>query len=431
MSFDTLVKQTPAWSDYRAFEAYYEGKRRLQALGVNLPPQVRVLEMVVDWPRIVVEAMSERLHVDGFTVAGAEQAPDEFLRWWRANRMQSVSSLVHTEALVQGLAYIIVGEELVDGVPQWNAVTRDRVRCRLDDVTGEPVEAARFFNLDGEQLAAHYEPHLTTFYGKTRDGRWVVSEKRETPFSRPPVVPVVNRSRLRGRGGRSEMVDVMGYTDACSRSLTNLQIGQELLALPQRYMLGGQKGGFRDAAGNELTSWEVYIGHLMTGPENAKVGQLPGADLSQIHATVRLYAGFVAGSSGVPLSSLGIGTEANPASADAVIAYSNRHVKKAELKQVAFGDAYEQVMRLGAELVGDPDLVSAAASLETTWRNAATITTMETAQAAVMLVQNRIIPPAIARDMIGLTAEQKRVAAEWDRSDPLGNVSVFNASESA
>lgn len=431
VSFEKLVRVYPDLVGYERMEAYYEGKHRLDALGVSLPPNVRVLEMVVDWPRVVVEALVERLHVDGFTV-DADEAPTEFLRWWRANGMPANSTLLHAEVLTQGIGYVIVGETPVDDQPQWTVATRLGIAAHVNEVSGEVVEAVRRFQIGKENWAVHLEAGRTTYYARTRYRTWVKASPAagmpasvRTPFSRPPIVPVVNRGRILARQGRSEMQDVIGYTDACSRSLTGLQIGQELLAMPIRYLLGGKGEAMKGPDGRLKTQWEVYLSHLLTGPADAKVGQLDGADLSQIHATVRLYAGLVAGSTGLPLSSLGVGTEANPASAEAVNAYSARHVKKAELKQTVIGDAYEKVLRLGAELVEDRELIEAASEVETRWRNAATITTMEVAQSATMLVGAGIIPPEVAWDMLDLTAAQRRLAEQWVRSDVLRQQGAF------
>ena len=42
-------------------EAYYNGERRLAALGVSLPPNVRVLEMPVRWGKLSVDILVEAL----------------------------------------------------------------------------------------------------------------------------------------------------------------------------------------------------------------------------------------------------------------------------------------------------------------------------------------------------------------------------------
>lgn len=410
MSFDSLREQTiPADAD--VLEAYFNGEKRLAALGVSIPPEMRVLEMVSGWPRLVVEALVERLTVEGFYLATDESFAQDAWRWWQANNMDVNSILLHTEALVQGTAYSIVGPGEF-GIPRITIHGRREVRCAYDTV-GRISEALRKYKAeDGSEWYAYYEPGQTTYYGLSHSGAWLKAATIDSGISRVPVVPFVNRARIDRRSGESEMRDVMSLADAASRSLTNLQVAQELVSMPGRYLLGADQGSFVDGQGNPKTQFEVYIGRILLGPAGATAGQFPGAQLDQIINTIKLYAQKVASITGLPNSYLGINSD-NPASAEALNAASNRHVKKAEQKQVIFGESHEEVMRIGAEFVAgrvNPDLVD----LEARWRNAATPTLMASAQAAVQLVQTDVIPPAVARDLVGLTPEQKRLAAEQD-----------------
>ena len=437
MSLQSLLKQTARLADYTKLEAYFDGKARLDALGINLPPQTRLLELVVDWPRITVESLAERLTVEGFSLANGEETAKQMWGWWKANDMGTLSNLLHIESFAQGLAYGIVGEDLLaDGTPQFSVARTLGMSVRSDDITGRVAEAARRFVLDGEKWVAHYEKSplgevTVSYYGfaKTTND-WSAAHPTggqaivQTPFTQVPVVPYKNRARIGDRYGRSEMLDVIRYTDGAARSLTNMQVGQELLALPQRYLLGSSKESMRDPNGNPLTEWDAYIGHLLRGPADAKVGQLPGADLTQIHSTIRLYAQLVSGSTGIPLTSLGISAEANPASADALNAAANRHVKKAEFKQEMFGARHEEMMHRAYELVhGEP--LENGWGLETLWRNASTPTLQAQVQSSVMLYSAGLIPAVVARDMVNLTPEQKRLAAEADLIDPVAMITAM------
>lgn len=420
MSFDSLRAQAiPA--DAMELEAYFNGEKRLAALGVSLPPEMRVLEMVSGWPRLVVEALVERLTVEGFYLASDEDFARQAWRWWQANNMDVTSIMLETEALVQGSAYAIVGPGEFD-IPRITAHSRTEMRVSYNQF-GKIGEAIRKYQMeDGSQWYAHYEPGFTHYYGEGNSGKWLKAATLQTGLSRVPVVSFVNRQRIDKLTGESEMRDVMALSDACSRSLTNLQVAQELVSMPGRYLLGADSDSFVDGNGNPKTQFEVYIGRILLGPAGATAGQFPGAQLDQIINTIKLYAQKVAAITGLPNSYLGI-TSDNPASAEALNAAANRHVKKAEQKQVIFGESFEEVMRIGHELVTgsvDPNLVD----LETRWRNAATPTLQSNAQAAVQLVQTDIIPAVVARDMVGLTPEQKRVAAEADNAmlGSLGDV---------
>lgn len=415
MSFDALMKKPSLPRHFHRLEAYFEGSHRLDAIGVSLPPEVRILELVLDWPRITVESLEERLTVEGFALAGEEASDDHYWSRWQANRLDMQAPLVHTEAFVQGVGYAVVGPPASG---EWAKVTVHSAlgfATVVDPWTGRITEAVqRFKEADGSLWAMHYAPGVNTRYGKVH-GVWKQDAAVASGTSRVPVVPFLNRSRIRDHLGRSEMLDVMRYTDAASRSVTQLQVAGEILALPQRYLFSDKaKEMMTGSDGKAVTQWEAYIGRLLTGPGDAKAGQFDGADLAQLISTVRLYAGLTSASTGLSMDTLGFASEANPTSAEALNAIDNRHVRKAEKKQVFFGEAWEDVMRIADEIEGRDTPENAR--LETRWRDAATPTIAAKADAAAKLVGAGIIPPAVGRDMVGLTPEQKRMATEYDAS---------------
>ena len=66
MSLKELLKRTNPCANYRKYETYYEGKSRLNALGVTLPPQMRVLEQMAPFPKLAVDVLTEVLVPEGF-----------------------------------------------------------------------------------------------------------------------------------------------------------------------------------------------------------------------------------------------------------------------------------------------------------------------------------------------------------------------------
>lgn len=414
VSFDTLMRGPVIPPNFTRNEAYFDGKKRLDALGVTLPPEMRVLEIVVDWPRIHVEALEERLTVEGFTIAGREQAAERYWDRWQANRMDRNAPLVHTEAFVQGSSYAVVGPDGPEGFARITCHSALGFTVATDRSTGIVTEALQRFSDDESPAIMHYEPGKNTLYRKV-NGRYAHAKSTDSGTGRVPVVPFLNRARLRDDRGRSEMTDVIKYTDAASRSITNLQVAVETVALPQKYMLGASADDFKNARGEQMTQWETYIGRILLGPKDANVGTLAGASLQEITGVLRFYAGMVSGSTGLSLMALGIGTDANPASEGALNAVDNRHVRKAEKKQTMFSDSWEDVQRIADEIEGVAD--QDTARLETQWRPAATMTLDSVASAASQLVQAGIIPPSVARRRVGLTPEEQRLADEWDETN--------------
>ena len=64
--------------------------------------------MVVNWPEVVVDSVARRLNVEGFRLGQGGEADDELWRIWTANQMDEESPLAHVDALVHGVAYLLV-----------------------------------------------------------------------------------------------------------------------------------------------------------------------------------------------------------------------------------------------------------------------------------------------------------------------------------
>ncbi len=90
-------------------DLYYAGKQPghhfmapevRASLGNRLPP------LILNWPRLVVSAVEERLDVVGFRLSRDEPADRELWRIWQANRGDEASQQAHLDALVHGCAYV-------------------------------------------------------------------------------------------------------------------------------------------------------------------------------------------------------------------------------------------------------------------------------------------------------------------------------------
>src|SRR3954452_14305041 len=55
---DELAAVAPALD---TLDAYYDGQQRLEQLGLAIPPNLMRFTVVVNWPRVVVDAVADRL----------------------------------------------------------------------------------------------------------------------------------------------------------------------------------------------------------------------------------------------------------------------------------------------------------------------------------------------------------------------------------
>lgn len=421
-------------------DSYYDGVQRLEQLGLAIPPELRRFVTIVAWPQTTVDSLEERIDLEGFRLPNEDDADQELWSVWQANDLDEESQLGHLDALIYGRSFIAVGSPDPDNMSPLSAgdaplVTVEspmEMTVELSPRTRDVTAAWRSWRgcspwdptlIDPDQnFAALYLPNQTIWLREDRDGGgWVEEDRDEHDLGVVPVVPLTNRSRLSRRRGRSEMQAVMSITDAAARALTNAQLATETLAVPQKYVLGATQGDFVDVNGKRLPAWESYFGAILAlANSDAKVGQFSAASLTNFTTIVEHYAKLVSGLTGLPMRYFGSNT-ANPPSADAIKADESRLVKRAERRQRAWGGSWERTMRIVKRLV-DGDWNPELASMETMWRDPATPTRAQAADATVKLVGAGIIPVEAAWEDLGYSATRRaklKALRDADAQDPL------------
>lgn len=411
----------------RRHDGYYAGALRLAALGLSLPPEMRALQTVVNWPRLVVDALAERIKLTGFRMRGSQIADERLWSWWQRNNLDEEFPLGVLEMLVQGRGYVVGGFN--DDRPDTPLITMESARNMAVDMnyrTREVKAAARLYDHAPGGLpraATLYLPGRNLYYDSNESGKWTLTETVETGLERVPVIPMVNRARLHDRDGTSEMTDVMPLTDAACRNLTNLQAAQEFLALPARFVFGIDESEMVDENGDPVPAWQAYIGRFNTlrDPE-AKVVQLPAADLRNFIQVNDHYASLVSSVTGLPAHYLGQTSE-NPASADAIRSAEARHVKRAEDKCRVVGGVAEEVMRLGMEIV-DGEVPDEALQMEALFADPATPTYAQQVDAVVKLYGNGsgLLPREAAWEELGWGPEKIARYKQMLENDPTNRL---------
>lgn len=419
---------------FEGLRAYYRGMQRLVQLGLAVPDDLREFVTIVAWPRTYVDAIVTRLKVQGFLLDGI--ADDEMWRVWQSNNMDAGSRMALTDMVRYGRGYLSIGTNDEDeATPLLRAESPFQMVHEWSPRDNRVTAAARFYVDESGpkkvQRATLYTLDSTVWL--VRDRGWAEDpdhERDDHGSGRVMVEPLVNRASTDDPYGESEMLPIIGLTDAAARALTNAQVATEVMALPQRYAAGMTGADFKDAeTGKQLTQWEAYFGAVWaTANKDARFGQFSAADLSNFSTIVDHYAGLVAGVTGLPMRYFGQNT-ANPPSADAIRADESRLVGTAQEKQEFAADGVENSMRsvsLLATDAEDPKLVR----LQTDWRSAATPTDAQTADAAVKLHAEGLYSRRETLRSMGKSPQQiELIEAEIrdEQTDPLTRLIQANA----
>jgi hypothetical protein len=394
--------------DLQKWSRYYAGEQPLSYMDPELVRELghRIRPVVLNWPRLVVDSLEERLDVEGFRFAGDTDASKLLWEWWQANDLDEQSSQGHIDALVQRRAFVIVGSGDSKGdAPVITVESAEQVTASFDPRTRSVRAALKAWKDEeaGGEYATLYLPDATHFYGTDERNQWVELDRDEHRLGVVPVVPLVNRALTMKPEGVSELADVVPISDAACKVATDMMIAAEFHAMPRRWVVGMGADEFTDAQGRPLSEWSRIAGRVWAHEDEAvKMGQFPEADLSNFHSTINALARLVASMAGLPVDFLGLATE-NPPSAEARRAGLERLVKRAERRQRAFGGSWERVMRT-ALLVAGEDVD--ATGLETIWRDASTPTVAQKADAAVKLHAEGIVPTRQVREDLGYTQAQ-------------------------
>jgi len=393
---------------------YYQGAQRLEHIGLAVPPDLRKFEMCANWNRVAVDSIEQRQRVKTFMLPGESKASAILREHWDANNLDSESRLLHKDTLIYGRGFVCVGSNAEDKAHPIITVESPREMTALVDPRSRRVSSAlRVYGGTVEdptpKYATLYEPNQTTWLVK-QSGGWDVDPDYAPDvhnLGRVPIVMFLNRRRTGAWTGESEMTDVIPLVDAAARSLTGLQLAAETIIAPKRYVLGVTKGDFVDSDGNPLPAWEAYFGALWANQNaDAKVGQLPGADLGNFHKTVEHYGQLVSSVTGLPLRYLGQNS-VNPAAEGAIRADESRLVLNVEAKNDNNGDGWAWVQGIAERFrTGSWPLAN---QIKTEWHDAGTPTFAQKADALTKLYANGsgVIPREGVWDELGYDEAKK------------------------
>ena len=95
-------------------DRYYDGMQFLELLGLAIPEDLMHLTVIVNWPRVVVDATADRLDVKGFRLSGATGGDETLWSLWQANQMDEQDQMSKLDYLIFGRTYRCIGSNEAD-----------------------------------------------------------------------------------------------------------------------------------------------------------------------------------------------------------------------------------------------------------------------------------------------------------------------------
>lgn len=414
---------------YDLLNLYYSGNQPLRFLHPDVVQQVgdRLTSLAINWARVIVGSIEERLDVQGFRLGGGAAPADELWQIWQANNLDEWSQLGHVDAMTHGRAFSLVWSDPdLPEVPRVTLESATQMNVLYRPGSRRIAAAAKVFaNPDpdprdpgSDRIGWLYLPDRAEQYVSTREigvDRWKKVDEKPNPLGVVPVAPLVNRPRLTDLSGESELVDILPLVDAVNKLATDMMVASEKQAMGDRYATGIEIP--REAQANERLRAEVREkwdeatkGKTWLAGPGVAFGQFPAAQLDNFIGAIKLLVSQIAAIAGLPPHYLGLSSD-NPASADAIRSAEASLVKKAQRKQTAFGGAWEDTMRLAVAVrdgIPMTELPAEYARLATVWKDPTTPTPAQKADAALKLVGGDvpIIDVDQAREDLGYTPEQ-------------------------
>lgn len=310
---------------------------------------------------LIVDSVSERLRIQGFRMGPEEAADKDANDIWQRNSMDAESNAAHIDTLMGGVSHVTVwGDE--DDEPQMVPESAEEVVVQYEPGSRRKRAAALKQYTDdwGVEHATLWTPQLVfTTERIGRDGeprRWMEPEEKPNPLGVVPVIPLLNRTRLK-QSPFSELAAIIPVQDAINKVAADALVASEFAAFPQRILSGveplPEDPSDADVEAARQEAIRAYIDRILTlDNPDAKWGQFEAADLKNYVVLIDMLVQHMASQSRVPFHYFLLNGGQAP-SGESITAAEAGLVAKAKERMLHFGESWEEAMRLAFLVKGD------------------------------------------------------------------------------
>lgn len=411
---------------------YYRGKHNLAFAGKKFREAFGGLfgTFADNWCEVVVDAVEERLNIEGFRFGEAPEADKDAWAIWQRNELDADSQLVHTESLVTGYGYALVwadddGKALITGESPSQCIVAHATGSRRRRAAG----LKRWHDDDGHIYAVVYLPDgIYKYRTKTKASTDALSSVDEqlaawetyqpksddswplpNPLDVVPLVPLYNKPRLIRPGtGESELARVIPLQDAINKLFTDMLVASEFGAFRQRWATGLDME--QDEAGNKVFPFRSGPGNVWAvepgddGAQETKFGEFSETSLENFVKAIEMGVQHLASQTRTPPHYLN--ASADRLSGESIKAAETGLVAKTRRKMRPYGEAWEDVMRLAFAVETTDDPRANAIDAEAIWADPESRTEAEHVDATLKKVPLKVPLEQLWEDL-GYSPQQR------------------------
>lgn len=385
----------------------------------------RLTRLGVNYPRLVVSSLVDRMRVSGFRRDGSQDTDAETWTLYRRAGLVSGSELVHTDRALYGCAYVTVWGHARD--PRRPVAMLDNPRtlhAETDPATGEVLRAVRAWRSGGRSHAVMLTPETMTRYrAESADispalGWEQHGPTAENPWGEVPVVPFIRRGSTDDDDGTSAVADVLDLSAATAKVLQDAMVTSEWHARPRRWATGLEIR--EDEDGNPVDPFgDARL--LQSEDPETRFGQLDPVRLDGYADLLAVLTQQVGALTGLPPHYLGLHGD-QPANADGTRAAETQLVSRAysEMRQstAPWGRVAGWLRAVSGGLPTIPD-----DSLPT-WANPETRTPAQAADAAMKLHTIGVPLGPLLREPLGYEPHEVTAILSEQRTDAITRAGV-------
>jgi hypothetical protein len=276
---------------------YYDGDQPLVYSAARLREIFRNINahFAENWCAVVIDAMLDRIHLDGFAVTGDTTATEALNSLFERTELHLDSFDAHLAALVTGEAFVIAWKEAEEVTAYYN----DPMLCHAFYDADNPrllKWAAKWWvGDDGRRYLTLYYPDRLEYY-VSRGKAGETSAASAFAAAEPPMAPnpfsalPVFHLRRERRAVRSELTNVIEPQNAINKLFADMMIAAEFGAMRQRWIISQNDPGDQQNAPN--VNWWIPAGDGVG--QGSQVGQFEQTDLGNYLKAMEQLANTIA-----------------------------------------------------------------------------------------------------------------------------------------